>query len=1079
LIRDGVLQLLPGHGLDQSILIAVLFGMAFLLLLNEAFGWVYVGLVVPGYLASVFVIQPAAAVAVVFESIICFWLAKLVSDGFSRLGGWSSFFGRERFFLIVMLSVFVRQASQMWLLPFTLTQIDHQFGTTFRSDQNFFSIGLVLVPLTANMFWKLGVRQGFVQVAFPVAATFLILKFALLPMTNLSLSELELTYENVALDFLGSPKAYMILLCTAVLAARYNLAFGWDYNGILVPSLLALIWFSPQRVFITIAEALVLLFTTRAVLAIPLFRTINLEGPRKVFTVFLTGFALKCAVGWITIIWFPQIKITEFMGFGYVLTSLLAVKMLQKKMIGTILLPTILVSAIGFATGSGIGFLLDQIAPKQTIAIETNTAGIADTRALVQEPLGVMVMARLRARPVVTPALRDGRSGSELGRVVLLWRAVNRWIETDHTPAERESAKLDVEERAKALGLHLRRLDTPSASGPRYVLAEAEERLRQQVGWETAVISPGEPGPILEVPRPRFEVPSAEFAAIACKSVRCRAILVSGVDLRLSDSTKTGDPLVDPRSTFQVAHVQLTSAPIVQIRADVRNTADRATLHLRHLLPNEVHLSDLWPSTVALSWEKPALESQQWAERSNFSILRAHPDQFLNVLSELHGRPVKSIPEQSLSSWISHRNELSASQTQFVASPSETEVYFLESIIAESLLARDTARLPWLNRMASLLGYEIVELPNCVGEDACWVASDPVGRRRWGDLVVRKQRGKAIAVEVPRPTFEPGTSQLGIELWDATRAEALVIATARAGTIDTEDDETMLASARTTPFQGLHQALHRTLSVRPTPLIVQVRGVAGWRPVPEELIIALGAPILQASQIPESLRGIVAGAGPLGWLADTTGWADGSAQFVTLTGNSTPQMIYSRAAGGVDLALLWFSQDLREKFRRSALARHEQQLEMATGAEIPISRETPTNRLLTPPLVQADASQLEPLRLELKELLRFAQRYAYTNNGHDLVALRLAARQRARRKIELAWSESLGMPIAFMEVAAPTGETLRAMVMLSGQVTEDTDTLCPVQKLGDVDIARNLRQMTLQRCRSVRVFGRSAEVISK
>ena len=66
---EGVLELLPHRGLDQSILLAVLVGLVTLLALTEAFGWVFVGLVIPGYLASIFVIQPLSGFAVVFESL--------------------------------------------------------------------------------------------------------------------------------------------------------------------------------------------------------------------------------------------------------------------------------------------------------------------------------------------------------------------------------------------------------------------------------------------------------------------------------------------------------------------------------------------------------------------------------------------------------------------------------------------------------------------------------------------------------------------------------------------------------------------------------------------------------------------------------------------------------------------------------------------------------------------------------------------------------------------------------------------------------------------------------------------------
>jgi hypothetical protein len=255
LVRRLMFDLFPPHGLDQTIHVAVLVGLYVLLFTTEVFGWVWSGLVVPGYLASVFLIQPAAGVTIVFESVLTFAIARLLSDGLGRAGVWSRFFGRERFLLIIVVSVLVRQSSQIWLLPAILGAIDARFGTSYRLEGSFSSIGLVLVPLTANMFWKLDVRRGLIQVGVPTLVTYLILRHVLIPFTNLSYSSLSLTYENVALDFLASPKAYIILLTGTYVAARYNLLYGWDFSGILIPALLALACFSPIRLVTTAAEA--------------------------------------------------------------------------------------------------------------------------------------------------------------------------------------------------------------------------------------------------------------------------------------------------------------------------------------------------------------------------------------------------------------------------------------------------------------------------------------------------------------------------------------------------------------------------------------------------------------------------------------------------------------------------------------------------------------------------------------------------------------------------------------------------------------------------------------------------------
>lgn len=70
-----MLAIFPPHGLDQTIHVAVLLGVLLMLLFTEWFGWVSTGLVVPGYLASVLVIDPAAAAAIVMEGTATYALA--------------------------------------------------------------------------------------------------------------------------------------------------------------------------------------------------------------------------------------------------------------------------------------------------------------------------------------------------------------------------------------------------------------------------------------------------------------------------------------------------------------------------------------------------------------------------------------------------------------------------------------------------------------------------------------------------------------------------------------------------------------------------------------------------------------------------------------------------------------------------------------------------------------------------------------------------------------------------------------------------------------------------------------------
>src|SRR5690606_26522832 len=223
------------------------------------------------------------------------------------------------------------------------------------------------------------------------------------------------------------PKAYIIMLVGAILAARYNVLYGWDYNGILVPSLLALGWLEPISIPITILEVFILFGVTKLVLSNPLLRTMNLEGPRQVALVFTLSFFLKFVMAWVVGARWPHINVINLFGYGYVITSLITVKMLQKKTMARILLPTLQVSLVAFVAGSLIGFGLEQIAPKDKLEAPLVTEAPGQPRPMLRSPLGAMAVATVRARGDARPEEQQGRDRATLDRHGQLWRVIDDW----------------------------------------------------------------------------------------------------------------------------------------------------------------------------------------------------------------------------------------------------------------------------------------------------------------------------------------------------------------------------------------------------------------------------------------------------------------------------------------------------------------------------------------------------------------------------------------------------------------------------------------------------------------------------
>lgn len=370
-------DIFPTNGLDRSILAPVLVGLSFTALLTETWGWSFVALVVPGYLAAVFVAAPWSAVAIVIEAIATYGLAHLLGDVLPRRGLWTMSFGRERFLLLVILSVIVRLVFEGWLLRLVAPSIAPEIAGSF------YSVGLVLVPLTANAFWNTGFKRGLFHTGSITALTYATLVLVLLPFTNLNLSELEVTYETVALHMLETPRMYIILICGALFATAMNVRYGWDFAGILVPGLLAVGWYSPTKIATTFLEAWVAVLISKQIVKLPYFASRTIEGPRRLLLIYVVAFSMKWIAGLLAFETHQSFQATELYGFGYVLPSLLGVKIWQREKTIGILLPTLAASLFGFLSGNLIAFLLAVSAGPPAAQVEAQMGASEQRRALL------------------------------------------------------------------------------------------------------------------------------------------------------------------------------------------------------------------------------------------------------------------------------------------------------------------------------------------------------------------------------------------------------------------------------------------------------------------------------------------------------------------------------------------------------------------------------------------------------------------------------------------------------------------------------------------------------------------------
>src|SRR5262249_24302712 len=150
------------------------------------------------------------------------------------------------------------------------------------------------------------------------------------------------------------------------------------------------------------------------------------------------------------------LHVTGLFGFGYLLSSLLAGKVLQKETTPQILVPMFLVSVAAIVTGSLLGFGLDKLAPAPPplAAVEAAVTATPPTTMLSRSSLRVLALANVRARLDVASDVPLARSSRELERYRALWTAIGQWL-----AAPSEERHRDVERRAEELGLVLQPID--------------------------------------------------------------------------------------------------------------------------------------------------------------------------------------------------------------------------------------------------------------------------------------------------------------------------------------------------------------------------------------------------------------------------------------------------------------------------------------------------------------------------------------------------------------------------------------------------------------------------------------------
>jgi hypothetical protein len=949
------LHIFPESGLHGSIITTVLVGLVFMVIMNEWFGWVLSGLVVPGYLAPIFIIQPWSGAVIVVEAILTHLCVMLFSGPLQRLG-WRSFFGRDRFFAYLLFGTLIRALLEGYLLLKIGAALNDHLGLAIDYRNSFYSVGLIVVPLLANMFYKPGLLRGALPVTVQVLLCYGAIQLVLVPYTNFSISSFELSYGYYATSFVGNAKAYVILLTSAYLASRTNLAYGWDYNGILVPSLLALAWFHPTKVLTTLAESILILHLTRWFAGTRIFGGVTVEAGRKLLLCFSTGYALKLIVGFWVGARYPGMDATELYGFGYLLPSLIASKMWQKDSAGLILRPLVQTSLTGTVVGSIVtSGLLFAFPPTTPLTPGSHATDTLRVRAVQGDLLDTLRADKARLVRRSTGKGADRAYGAEQ---VALQRAVSHLrAAQDAGPGSDDTRRLLYSAAAAlhSIDYELITLEDPRRGRTYYVARELANAPGSLHGWGIYVFSDAARSElVLEVPRPLAEWKAIEAGAALLERLDARALLIAGAD-PLAGRTSEADVLGNPASPFHTVHRMHATHDVVSVRGETDGAvlsrrrptdptgqepgARDTQLFVEGRLPDALHLEHLrtllgGPVELRLpgSGRYEDRNVQRRDAKSSYATLVLHPAAAQHLISQYYSGYGLSSQARLLAidgyllQWAqTARRAVAPTGSEAFRAPTTSELLFMDDEILTPIVRAqrasrsgtlDVDQLRELSRAAERVGYELLLYTyRLTGERFLILREsdeppDHVTSRFGGTFVFRLGAGRPVVVEVPYPVTDLYTFEGGARMLELLRAQALIIAGAsRYANADMSADVGRPRNARTY-FQLAHQVLVREGAG--ATLAVQLRGFAGSTRPGVDVVLSSGKAIRHRADLPQRLLDLE---GELMRLRIPPTWADGSQWSLPFGIARGPQWKYAEAMHPGTFVTCWLSRELRDRFR--------------------------------------------------------------------------------------------------------------------------------------------------------------------
>jgi gamma-polyglutamate biosynthesis protein CapC len=797
--------------------------------------------------------------------------------------------------------------------------------------------------------------------------TYLIVRYGLMELTNFSLSNIGYLYEDMASSILATPKAYIIVVSTAFLASRMNLYYGWDFNGILIPSLLALQWYQPIKILATLVESCIILWLAILLLKTPILSKMTIEGARKLLLFFNISFAYKIILGYAILLAFPAEKVTDYFGFGYLLSTLVAVKIHDKAIFARLTRATLQTSLTAVATASLIGFSLTLL-PFTKLLTATESSATAtdfvkaspevkqDLTALLQHEQVDLYQNKL-SNTFVAPL------STEIEAFASALKYLQAYLKQPHSFKLQEAAGY-----LKQANYSLELLNNG-----RYVVLRENAPIR---GWGLYVIDTQATSDLaLEIPAPLDENGTFDAGVILFNGFAARSLAISG-SRRKHYSDVSADVLKSQQSFFQVFHRTINRDNSLQLRkynaemarqvAGVRrsDTKEPTTLSsglwVKGRLPDSLDLAKLKQliNHYEINWTQPPFVNQQReASHYGFAELILTQDDLRKVLLRplllSQKTPVQTVEqtlriEGYLQNWILSRKQfIAAKGSQLYRPPKQEELlYFDEQVLVPLLkIIQQTALtqndflsnnedLRAIAQAADIMGYQLIKYRDGLTQRDYLILTeqDDKPMRYWGMYVFRLGASNKYVVQIPRPLFEINSFEYGVDLFERLHAQALMIGTTHPYANFDGSSDLINPDNKPSVYNLVNQALLREAHDEEL-MMVNTRAFSYRtdRPYPNaDVVYSLAEGTLTREQLTGLQLNLLGSLENDGLKVQLI---DGSEQTSGYEVGSTAQAFYLEATTNKNFAVLWLSPTVRAGYRQQ----NENQLQAAQFNSLNIS----------------------------------------------------------------------------------------------------------------------------------------------